>query len=393
MPSEKYGHSNDEEFVTLSCRRQFQTGFLGFVTRIRDRRYAVIDEERQSIFAFAFLDHNGTVRTINMSNARVFTVPPYFSVPRSLQVGEAWRIEKGKLRQIEMTLSEFPYGMRPAFDTGDKWLEGAGREAAPGETAPASAAAPAKACDRNCLEGFTDTFLRALLAHDSRLLPLAPSVRFTQNGQRLNIRDRGDGLWGTVTALGGYKLYLSNPLQGEAGYYGSIVENDTPGILAVRLKIQGGLLTEVETVVVRQEVAGERGGTLTLFAPRLPHPFDPAKYVRPDAVLAAKLTPPQRTAADRMVAVAHTNGAGFRERRALVTDEEAGLVLDVSLFDVPNTTKSVDVPTLTSISLPAASTGPFSLLMATVSKIRAGKVLKVDTAFRPVPYGMTSGWN
>jgi hypothetical protein len=98
-----YGHSTDRVFVTLSCREQFETGFLGFVTRIRDRRYVIVDEERQSVFGFALLDHNGTIRSIPLSRGETFVVPPYFSSPRTLQVGEAWRIEDGKLRQIEMS--------------------------------------------------------------------------------------------------------------------------------------------------------------------------------------------------------------------------------------------------------------------------------------------------
>ena len=49
--SDPYGHSNDTAFASLGCEAQFQTGFLGFVTKIRDRRYPIIDEERQSVFA------------------------------------------------------------------------------------------------------------------------------------------------------------------------------------------------------------------------------------------------------------------------------------------------------------------------------------------------------
>lgn len=44
---EPYGHSNDTVFASLSCEAQFQTGFLGFVTKIRDRTFRVVDEERR----------------------------------------------------------------------------------------------------------------------------------------------------------------------------------------------------------------------------------------------------------------------------------------------------------------------------------------------------------
>ena len=36
MPPSNYGHSDNANFVTLGCEDQFKTGFLGFVTRIRN---------------------------------------------------------------------------------------------------------------------------------------------------------------------------------------------------------------------------------------------------------------------------------------------------------------------------------------------------------------------
>jgi hypothetical protein len=350
MAPEKYGHSDDTAFVTMSCREQFETGFLGFVTRIRDRRF-VVDEERQTVFGMAFLDHDGTVRRIQMSTGNVFVVPPYFSVPRTLMVGEAWRVEKGRLRQIEMTLSEFPYGTRPAFETGDTWLE---RGAAAGDR---QASAP---CDRACLRRTIDGLLQAFTAHAPERVTLSPAVRFTENGQELSL---GDGLWGTLTAVGRGGTYLVNPETGDAAFYGSIVEHDTPGTLALRLKAAGavagggqlpvgravssaGLITEIEAVIVRQETGGERGGTLTLFAPQLPDGFD---------------------------------GGTVRERRTLVRDDARNLSLSVMLRDVPEPPAGV-------------STGPFSVLTAIVHRHPGGIDGTLRSASRAVPFGMASGW-
>jgi hypothetical protein len=110
-----YGHSTDTAFSSLGCEAQFQTGFLGFVTKIRDRRYVVVDEERQEVFAFMPFDHNGTVRTLPSVNGKSSPIPPYFDAPRTLQVGEAFRLRGDKLYRIEMTLIELPYGSKPAL--------------------------------------------------------------------------------------------------------------------------------------------------------------------------------------------------------------------------------------------------------------------------------------
>lgn len=109
---EAYGHSTDTEFASQTCEQQEQTGFLGFVTEIRDRRFLVIDEERQTMFAFATLDHNGTIRRLHLTTGKDFVLPPYFNVPRTLQVQEAFKLKDGKLYRIEMTLIEVPYGQK-----------------------------------------------------------------------------------------------------------------------------------------------------------------------------------------------------------------------------------------------------------------------------------------
>jgi hypothetical protein len=105
-----YGHSDDTTFMSLSAEDQWKTGFLGFVTAIRDRRYVVVDEERQAVLAFAMFDHDGTVRSINLSSGSVFVLSPYFDVPRTLQIIEGFLIRDDKLFRIEATMTEVPYG-------------------------------------------------------------------------------------------------------------------------------------------------------------------------------------------------------------------------------------------------------------------------------------------
>jgi hypothetical protein len=68
------------------------------------------------------------------------------------------------------------------------------------------AQAPAP-CDRRCLSGLLDGYVDALVAHEPSRLPLAPAVRFAENGQRLEL---GDGLWHTATGKGGYRLDLAD---------------------------------------------------------------------------------------------------------------------------------------------------------------------------------------
>jgi hypothetical protein len=112
---EAYGHSTDTDFSAMDCRSQFGMGFLGFVTQIRDRRFFVIDEERQTMLAMVYLDHDGTVRELPLNTGNTFVVPPYFNVPRGLQVVEGFKLKDGMIYRIEMTLIETPYGNPPQW--------------------------------------------------------------------------------------------------------------------------------------------------------------------------------------------------------------------------------------------------------------------------------------
>lgn len=112
---EAYGHSTDTDFRSMDCRNQWAMGFLGFVTDIRDRRFLVVDEERQVVLAQVYLDHDGTVRELPLSTGNTFVPPPYFNVPRGLTVVEGFKLKDGMIHRIEMTLIETPYGNAPPW--------------------------------------------------------------------------------------------------------------------------------------------------------------------------------------------------------------------------------------------------------------------------------------
>jgi len=106
-----------------------------------------------------------------------------------------------------------------------------------------------KQCDRACLYKFMDDYLGALAVKDPWRLSWSKSARTTENNVELPI---GDGLWGTITKLGGYKLRFADPGSGEVGYFGSVDETGAVSPFVVRLKIEDGKILEVETSVRRK---------------------------------------------------------------------------------------------------------------------------------------------
>lgn len=109
-----------------------------------------------------------------------------------------------------------------------------------------AAASEAQDCDKACLEGIADQFRAAYLAHDPSLAPFAGAVRFTENNVAMPFPD---GTWDTVTEEVGPALTLSDPELGTVGIFTAIRQREIPGFLAVRLKVEGGAITEVEQII------------------------------------------------------------------------------------------------------------------------------------------------
>jgi hypothetical protein len=102
------------------CKEQFQSGLLHFVTRIRDRRYVAVDQERGLVFSFAFFDHSaGKTRHFETPNGRAVVGGP--SQPWTWEIAEMFKVENGKLHQIEAVLQRSPYGMTSGWSS---WEDG-----------------------------------------------------------------------------------------------------------------------------------------------------------------------------------------------------------------------------------------------------------------------------
>ena len=103
-------------------------------------------------------------------------------------------------------------------------------------------------CDRSCLEGLVDQYLHAVVAHDPTRLPLSSDVMYTENNQAMQI---GDGFWKTASAIGNYRHIFADPEAGQVAMMGTMREAGATLLMSLRLRIQLGRITEVETVYFR----------------------------------------------------------------------------------------------------------------------------------------------
>jgi len=111
------GSPYTHNFMAMSAKQQFETGYFAFVDRIRHRRFPIIDPELGVVFAFGFFDHSGTVRSYTLADGR--TIPGNLDRPFTWQIGEAFRIENGLMTRIEAVMTPCPYGMPPGWPMRD----------------------------------------------------------------------------------------------------------------------------------------------------------------------------------------------------------------------------------------------------------------------------------
>ena len=99
-----------------SCKEQFESGLIHFVTRIRDRRFVAVDRERGIVYSFCFFDHAaGKTRYFKSPDGRDVVAGP--TEPWTWQIAELFKVEKGKIRRIEAVLQRCPYGMNAGWST------------------------------------------------------------------------------------------------------------------------------------------------------------------------------------------------------------------------------------------------------------------------------------
>jgi hypothetical protein len=282
-------------------------------------------------------------------------------------------------------------------------------------------------CGSDCLQEFAERFLFALTSGKPSAVPLAPDVRYTENGSVLAI---GDALWATAQGLGANKLVFTDPASGGIHLYAAVVENGLPSMLAARLKVAGRQITEIETSVLRrnaddpamnafaldrpiwrQQVAADRRvsrqglidiadsyfegitqgrGDIT--------PFDPGctrfenggqMTLRTDAGAnpVMRMSCQEQFAAGMLVIV-----TSISHRRYLVVDEENQVVSAIATFDHRGNLSSVPMARGRMVTPSGPFARPFSFLIFESFKVVDGRIRQIEATVHNVPYRMHPGW-
>src|SRR5579862_2252427 len=102
-----------DSVLGMGCADQIKTRNFQPDTLIRDRRFAVIDEERGLVFVLGFFDHDAQLRSYTMANGK--TVKQTRTGPWTWEIGEMFKIQDGKIMRVEAIVNTGIYGMKSGW--------------------------------------------------------------------------------------------------------------------------------------------------------------------------------------------------------------------------------------------------------------------------------------
>jgi len=283
------------------------------------------------------------------------------------------------------------------------------------------------ACQRTCLESWVDRYLAAMRDADVDPKLFAHDVKFTENGVQLPLGD--EGLWHGMSGIGSYKFYVPDTETQQVAFLGTVRENGKVAAdgdvvaVALRLKIRGDRITEVEQLAVRPSSTNSSRGDFP------PTGEGVEKMGQPAALFRASIPVAEQASREDLVTTANhyfaglqrNDGKGYypftddcirfengvdvlanvrdpaadkrgrmtckyqfeaalkgivsrvRDRRFVAVDRQRGIVFAFAFFDHQRIN--------------------WTWQLGEIFRIEGGKIRRIETIFHRAPYGLNSGWS
>jgi hypothetical protein len=273
-----------------------------------------------------------------------------------------------------------------------------------------------------------DAYLGALGRRDAGAVRWSDSALTSENNVMLQV---GDGLWGTIEAVGDYQLRFADPASGHVGYFGTVHEHIEESGFSVRLKIDAdGRIGEAETIVVRQSDSGikfenPRYWDKPILNADVESPVAREAMIRlsngyfdtlqlNDGTIHTKFHPDcnrvengvQTTRNPQFANIVPVAALGceeqfrmgnyryddrLRARRFPMVDEQRGLVLAFGFIDHSGRLAEYQLTDGRTVRSPVRR--PHSFYLAELFKIDHGMICQIEASFITVPYHMPSPWD
>jgi hypothetical protein len=97
-----------------SCAGELDRGYFSGFAKVRDARPLVVDEKQGLVLNLAFFDNEGDVKSIAVAGVGNVAVPAEYRRAYTFLAPQLFKIEGGKIREIEGLSWAVPFGMHPA---------------------------------------------------------------------------------------------------------------------------------------------------------------------------------------------------------------------------------------------------------------------------------------
>lgn len=270
------------------------------------------------------------------------------------------------------------------------------------------------------LVAMMDRYLNQLAKNDPSHLPISEKIKITENGYPVQL---GQGLFETASEVT-FRQYIPDAATNQIVLFGVAKETMKLANFVVRLKVENGLISEIETIIARE-------GTASI--------MNPASMKRPKPIYDTILTEEERTPRAGMFAATEsyfnciedntanvpfhpecnrtangqqTTNSGpvplscqgqfekkifayitkVRNRRYIIVDERKGLVFGVFMMDVPAKKEHFNLFPLPMDKLPVHMITPHTIYLAELFKIVKGQIRQIEALMFNTTLGAHSGW-
>jgi hypothetical protein len=102
--------TNNPSTIATGCKEQFDNKVYSYITKVRNRRFLMADEEKGLVFGIFTFDMPGKKENFKYFPTPFDKLPTRFYKPRSLLLAEMFKIVDGQILSIEAVMVNVPFG-------------------------------------------------------------------------------------------------------------------------------------------------------------------------------------------------------------------------------------------------------------------------------------------
>jgi hypothetical protein len=101
----------------LSCIGQFEKKIFAYITKVRNRRYLIVDEEKGLVFGIFMMDVPGKKEHFDLFPIPMDKLPVHMITPHTIFLAELFKIVSGRIKEIEALMFNTTLGAHSGWES------------------------------------------------------------------------------------------------------------------------------------------------------------------------------------------------------------------------------------------------------------------------------------